>query len=267
MVNTTLTFLSDIVKKRSVIFELAWRDYQQQYQGSYLGIIWTFLQPLIFVGVLYTIFSLGLRAQSTVDMPFSLYLVSGIICWQYFSSVFSATTNVIRNYSFLVKKVDFRLSILPFVKILGALIPHLFLIFVVVVLAWYKGYPPTFYTLQIIYYFFAAAALLTGLGWLTSSTSLFVKDITNIVAVIIQFGFWLTPIFWNIKMIPVKYQWLVKLNPVYYLVSGYRDSIVLQVPFWERPVEMFYYWIWTFLMLGAGITVYRKLRPHFAEVI
>lgn len=266
MIKPTYYFFRDIVDKRSMIYELVKRDIQQQYVGSYLGVVWIFLQPLLFITVLYTVFTLGFRAGVSDDMPFSIYLVTGMVAWLHFASNFSANTGAIRSYSFLIKKVDFRLSILPIVKMASSLVAHMFLISVSVCLAWYQGYQPTIYTLQIFYYLFAMSALLLGLGWMTSSTSIFVKDITNIVTIFIQFGFWLTPIFWNISMIPEKYRWVIELNPMYYIITGYRDSIVSQIPFWERGNSI-YFWVFTLIFLYFGISLYRRLRPHFAEVI
>ena len=267
MLKATIAFALDIVGKRAIIYELAKRDFQRQYQGSYLGFVWMILQPLVFICVLYAIFSLGFKSGADSGMPFSLYLVTGMICWMYFSENLSASSGIIRDHSFLVKKVDFRLSVLPIVKMLSSLIPHLAMILVAIGLAWYQGYSPSLYTLQVGYYTLAMCSLLLGLGWLTSSTSIFVKDVTKVVAIFVQFGFWLTPLFWNIQMVPQAYQWIFKLNPAYYIVTGYRDSIVSQIPFWERPEETAYFWLITVLFLGVGISVYRKLKPHFAEVI
>lgn len=266
MIKSTYYFFRDIYDKRSIIYELVKRDVQQQYTGSYLGFVWLFLQPLLFVSVLYTVFTLGFRSGISDDMPFSIYLVTGMIAWIYFTANFSANTGVIRSYSFLVKKIDFRLSVLPIVKMASSLLPHVFLIFVAVGMAWYQNYPPTIYTLQLVYYLFAMSALLLGLGWITSSSSVFVKDVAKLVSVFVQFGFWLTPIFWNINMIPEKYRWAIELNPMYYIVTGYRDSIVAQVPFWERD-NTIYFWLFTVIILYFGIGIYRRLKPHFAEVI
>ena len=266
MIRSSYYFFRDILDKRSIIYELVKRDFQQQYMGSYLGIVWVFLQPLLFISILYTVFTLGFRAGISNEMPFSLYLITGILPWLHFATNFSANTMVIRGYSFLVKKVDFRLSVLPIVKMSSTLIPHLFLVCLAIALASYQGYGPSVYTFQLIYYLFAMSSLLLGLGWLTSSTSVFVRDVEKIVSIFIQFGFWLTPIFWNISMIPEKYRWIIELNPVYYIVTGYRDSIVSRIGFWERGNTL-YFWIFTALCLYVGILVYKKLRPHFAEVI
>lgn len=262
------SFISDIYQKRQVIYELAKRDFQQQYMGSYLGFVWVFLQPLLFISVLYLVFTFGLRTRmSADDVPFAVYLISGMIAWLFFAQNFGSSANVIRQHAFLLKKVDFRLSILPIVKLISSLVPHAFFIIVAIGISWLNGFTPTFYTLQVLYYLFAMVLLLLGLGWLTSSTNIFVKDVSKVVSVFVQFGFWLTPIFWNISMIPEKYQWIIKLNPMYYIVSGYRDSFINQVAFWEKPMEMFSFWGLTFFILWAGITVFKKLRPHFAEVV
>lgn len=267
MYRSTQSFLSDIYQKRGLIYELAKRDFQRQYQGSYLGFVWMFLQPLVLIFVLYLVFTLGLRAGDTMEVPFELYLITGMIGWLYFSENLSGSTSIIRNHQFLVKKVDFRLSVLPLVKMLSSLVPQLFLIIVAIGVAWYRGYAPTIYTLQVFYYLAAMVALLLGIGWLTSSTSIFVKDVSRLVAISVQFGFWLTPIFWNIAMIPERYHWVIKLNPVYYIVTGYRDSLIGQTAFWLEPAGTLYYWGITLLSLIIGIKVYSKLRPHFAEVI
>ena len=267
MNNPIVAFIADIISKRMLVDELAKRDLQHQYQGSYLGFVWMFLQPLLFILVLYMIFTLGFRAGMNTDVPFGLYLVSGMVAWLYFSGTLLANTDVIGSYAFLVKKMDFRLSILPIVKVLSALVAHFFLVGVAIVIAWIQGYGPSIYTLQLFYYLGAMWALLLGLGWLTSSTSLFIKDVSKLVPVLVQFGFWLTPIFWNISMIPEKYHWIVKSNPAYYIVSGYRESLLTRNVFWDRPVEGLYFWTVTLLFLLAGISVYRRLRPHFAEVV
>jgi len=267
IINMSTMFLTDVFKKRSVIYELAKRDFRQQYMGSYLGFVWMFLEPLLFVFVLYMVFSFGFRTGESGKVPFVLYLITGFISWLYFADNLSANTNVIRSYSFLVKKVDFRLSVLPIVTMLRVLVPHFFLLVVAVIILWFRGYSPSIYTIQIVYYLFAMLALLLGLGWLTSSTSIFVKDVNNLVRVMIQFGFWMTPIVWNIEIIPLEYRWIINLNPMSYIVMGYRDSLIFQVPFWHHPIVTFYFWTVTLIILICGISVYRKLKPHFAEVV
>ena len=267
-ISRTKKFLYDIYVKRELLLELAKRDFQKQYMGSYLGFIWVYLQPLLFISVLYFIFTIGLKAGSDINgSPFVVYLIVGMVPWFYIAGNLSAITNVISQHSFLLKKVDFRLSLLPLVKIMSSFIPHLFLIFVAFVVAFINGIYPSLYAFQLIYYYVCMIALLLGIGWLTSSLKIFIPDVSKIVSLIVTFGFWLTPIFWNIDKIPQKYHWIFNLNPATYIVNGYRDSMIYHRWFWERPLETFYFWAITLITLVVGITVFKRLRPHFAEII
>lgn len=267
MIHIIKAFVIGIYRNRNIISMLAKRDLEARYKGTLLGLVWVFLQPLLFVVVVYAVFTLGLRAGRGVGMPFSLYLIAGVISWQYFSGLLSSITGIMQGYSFLIKKINFRLSVLPLVKVYSELIPHIFLIIVAVGLAWFQGYAPSLHTFQFIYYLGAMSILSIGIGWITSSTNLFVSDVSKLVSIIVQFGFWLTPIFWNISRVPEQYQWILRLNPMVYIVEGYRDALVSGQWFWDKPVQTVYFWGLTIVMLLLGMVVYRKLRPYFAEVV
>jgi lipopolysaccharide transport system permease protein/teichoic acid transport system permease protein len=260
-------FLGMIIKKRSAIYELALRDFQAQNKNTYLGIIWGYIQPITYVILLVLVFKIGLRVNPGGDIPFEVYLITGMIAWQFFAANFGSLTSVIKINSSFVKKGDFSLSILHIAKILSSLVPHLVLLAVTIIVCWFYGHPPNIYNLQLIYYLGGLFFLLLGLGWITSSTSLFVQDIGNLVAIIAQFGFWFTPIVYNINRIPQKYQWIIKINPMCYVINGYRDSLIYKVPFWEKPLETLYFLCFTGVVLLIGILVFKKLKPHFGEVV
>ena len=259
--------MKEIYSKRFAIYELAKRDFQSQYKGSYLGIFWTYIQPFVFILLIWGVLTFGFRMQNVENTSQVYWLICGMIAWLFFSEVFASSTYVIQQYNFLIKKVDFSLGILPMVKVFSALTTHAIFIIITLIIGLFYGIYPGAHTLQIFYYTGAMCLLLIGLGWLTSSTSIFVKDVNNIVYIAIQFGFWFTPIFWNPSMIPGKYLWLIKINPLYYIVAGYRDSFIFGTPFWSRPYEFFYFWVVVMIILIAGAIVFRRLRPHFAEVI
>jgi ABC-type polysaccharide/polyol phosphate export permease len=93
------------------------------------------------------------------------------------------------------------------------------------------------------------------------------KDVSQIIRVIIRLGFWFTPIFWEITMLPPKYQVFFKLNPVYYLINGYRNTFFYKVWFWEHLSLTAYFWILTLGIFIVGAVVFKRLRPHFADVL
>jgi ABC-type polysaccharide/polyol phosphate export permease len=260
-------FIEIIFQKKGAIYELAKRDFQAQNKNTYLGIIWGYIQPLTYILLLVLVFSIGLRVNPGGKVPFVAYLISGMIGWQYFTGTFNSLTGVVKTHSFLVKKGDFSLSILHIARILSSLVPHIILLLFTIIVCWFYGLMPGIYTLQLIYYLAAMFFLLLGLGWITSSTSIFVQDVANVVSIITQFGFWFTPIIWNINRVPVKYQWIVKLNPMCYIINGYRDSLIYKLPFWSKPYETLYFWIFTAVVLLVGVVVFRRLKPHFGEVI
>jgi len=109
--------------------------------------------------------------------------------------------------------------------------------------------------------------LVCGLSWITSSLTVFIKDTGQIVAMLMQIGFWATPIFWNIKTVPEKYHNLISFNPAFYIIQGYRNSFMSQTWFWEHSEHALYFWIFTLGVFVIGAILFLKLRPHFADVL
>ena len=228
------SFLSHIFENHRLIATLIMHDFKRHYFGSYFGLFWAFFQPIVFIVVIWFVFEIGLRAQSvTKDTPFALWLICGMVPWFFFVNGLSNGTNAIISNAYLIKKVTFRVSILPLVQIGSALLIHLVLVLLMMAVALLYGFSPTLYWLQLFYYLGCMIVLLLGLTWLTSSLRVFIKDIGNVIAVIVQIGFWATPIFWSLELLPKEYRWLIELNPVYYIIEGYRDSLFQNVWFWE----------------------------------
>jgi len=260
-------FLKGLIKNRKLIFQMVKKDFRNQYLGSFLGLFWAFFRPAIYILVLWIVFAFGFRKGRAGEFPFFLYLMSGMILWSFFAGGLNAGARSILENKFLVKKILFRLSILPVVKVLSTLIIHLIFIGLFLFVYFFHGYFPDIYTIQIFYYLFATIVLLLGLAWISSALNVFIKDIGQLINVIIQLGFWFTPIFWEISMFPQKLRFILKLNPVYYLVNGYRDSLFYKVWFWEHPRLTAYFWIFTLLIFAVGAVVFRRLKPHFADVL
>lgn len=260
-------FFFDTLKSRKLLFELAKKDFRAKYLGSYLGIIWAFIQPTITVLIFWFVFQLGFKSMPVDNFPFILWLLCGIMPWFFFLESISNATNAILENSYLVKKVVFRVSILPIIKIISALFIHLFFIVFLFLIFLIYGYKPNIYNLQVIYYLLATVVLVLGVSWITSSLVIFLRDVGQIVGMILQFGFWITPIFWSLKIVPEEYQMFLKLNPVYYIVEGYRDSFIYHTWFWEHMYLTVYFWFVTLAVLIIGAIVFKRLRPHFADVL
>lgn len=254
-------------KTHKLILELSKSDFKKRYLGSYLGVIWAFIQPLISLLLFWFVFQVGFRNTPIDDAPFILWLACAIIPWNFFADAVQTSTNSVIENNFLVKKVVFKLEILPVIKIYSALFVHLFFIVFLLAMFLIYGYGFSLYYLQIFYYLFATILLVLGISWITSSVVLFFKDTAQIVIMFVQFGFWLTPIFYSINTIPERFRFLLKINPMYYITDGYRRIFIYRQWFWQDMKLTIYFWIVTLVLLFTGYFLYRKLKPHFADVI
>lgn len=266
----TFEYLRDLYRKRLVIFQLARQDFHNRYVGSMLGLVWSFVQPLVMTLILWVVIGLISNNQTVRGVPFVLWLLVGMAVWNCFAESLTMATGVFQEYAFLVKKVPFKIAVLPLVKIISALAAHGIFMLLVMGILLVQGVPVSWYWLQLPYYLLALVALLQGLSWITASLNVLVRDVAYIVNVLLQFGFWLTPIFWDRSIIPAPYQpylRVLKLNPLAYVVEGYHNSLLTGVPFWADRLGALYFWGVALATLALGAFIFRKLKPHFADVL
>nr|WP_240463976.1 ABC transporter permease [Paenibacillus apiarius] len=250
-----------------MIWNLSKNDFKTKYAGSYLGIIWAFVQPVMTILIYWFVFQVGFRTAPVENFPFVLWLVVGLVPWFFFSEAIVNATNSMMEYSYLVKKVVFKIDILPVVKILSAFFIHIFFIGFAVVLFLLNGYLPTIYLTQVLYYTTCTFILVLGISYATSAIIVFFKDLGQIIAIVLQMGLWLTPIIWSYNMIPEPYQWTIKLNPMFYIVEGYRDAFINHSWFWEHFNQTIYFWMVASGLFLTGTMIFRKLKVHFADVL
>ncbi|MDA3896720.1 MAG: ABC transporter permease [Desulfobacteraceae bacterium] len=266
-IKATLNFIRQIYLSKHILYELTMRDFKQKYVTNIMGLAWAVLDPIAMMLIFWFVFGIGMRAGEQMGVPFVTYLITGLSAFMFFTQTLTVGTASIKAYSFLLKKVDFMISIVPLVKIFSEIILHLIVLCIAMIIIMANGIYPSLYWLQVIYFIFAASMLLLSLSWLTASISLFFPDITYIINIILRLLFYMTPIFWSETMFSSKVIFILKLNPIYYLVQGYRQSLLYEQPIWMCWRYALYFWSITFFCFIVGITVFRKLRPHFADVV
>jgi len=260
-------FIRHLIRNRYLIYELTKRDFTAQYVSNMFGLSWAVLDPLFFMLILWFIFGIGLKTGRNMEVPFVAYLITGLAAFNFFAAALPQATNAISQYSFLVKKVRFRLSLLPVVKILSSLAVHLIILAVTMVILVMNGIRPSLFWIQTLYYTAALTLLILGISWATAAARPFFADISRIISIVLRFLLYLTPIFWQLKMFPENYQRVLKLNPLFYIVEGYRNSLLFHKFFWEEPLQTLYFWGVTLFFIILGIAVFRRLKPHFADVV
>jgi len=222
---------------------------------------------MVMIFVFWVVFSVGFKVRPMHDVPFVVWLTEGMAAWFVFADIVSGSAGVIVANAPIIKKTIFQSQILPVVKLVSCFITHLVFLIVLVALIIFQKMPFSLYYLQFFYYLLCMSVLSLGLGWAFSALNVFIRDINQIVGVALQIGFWATPIFWDIRIMPSKIQMILKLNPMFYIVQGYRESFIYFLPFWRHPYQTFYFWVIAVLIFAGGGLIFKRLKPQFADVL
>lgn len=181
-------------------------------------------------------------------------------------------TNALIEYSYLVKKWLYLRSVsCPLIKVISAVFVHVFFVAFTLVLFCCYGKFPDIYAIQLLYYSICAFALVLSMTYITSAVVVFFRDLTHLITILLQIGVWMTPIMWDFVDMGISENALVarilKLNPMYYIVSGYRNALVDKQWFWEHPGQTIYFWAVTVVLFLFGTRLFKKLKVHFADVL
>lgn len=264
-----LDFTRRLFRGRYMLKMMALRELKVSYVGSVFGVAWAVLNPLFLLAIYGVVF--GIFFGSTPDPvyrteSFFLFLLCGIVPWQFFSqTVVSASRSVSTNFSLVKKAVGFPSEVLPVVTVLSNLVSHLIsLVLLVAVLVVVAGRVPVLLPFVLIY-LFCITIFSVGLGWMLSSVNVFLRDIEQVVGLVMMGWFFLTPIVYSPGIVPSSVLPVMKLNPLYHMVQGYRLALLAGT---TLPLEdTVYLAAASFVTLAVGGVCFRKLKPWFAEVL
>lgn len=259
----------ELFQNRHLIWKLAKNDFKKRYAGSYMGAVWAMIQPVVTVAMYYVVFEviMGNPGRGADDVPYVLFLTAGLVPWFFFTEALNNGTNALTEYNYLVKKVVFKISILPIIKIIAATFIHGFFVLVLLVVAAFYGYFPTVYTIQILYYSVCMFVFVLALCYTTCAIVVFFRDLSQIINIMLQIGMWATPILWDISKLDSSWAVALKINPLVYIVNGYRSAVYERQWFFEDFYSTMYFWIVTVVLFGVGALVFKRLKVHFADVL
>ncbi|WP_305845634.1 ABC transporter permease [Photobacterium kishitanii] len=255
---------------KSLIYSLIKRDIKSRYQGSFLGILWSFFNPIFMLAVYTFVFSVVFKAKwSGVDTgsktTFALILFAGLIVFNFFAECVNSAPRVILNNANYVKKVIFPIETLPWVTI-GSAFFHLCVSVVVWILFYLIeiGLPhSTIFLLPVV--LFPIILLVTGLTWFLSALGVYIRDIGQIVGIMTTVLMFLSPIFFPLDSLPEKYHAILNLNPLAPVISYMRDIL-----YWGKLPNITSYLIYTCICLIVfvmGFIFFQKTRKGFADVL
>lgn len=260
-------FLSQAWIQRGIVLTMATRDFESRYIGTLGGTIWAIIQPLATIVVFYLVFAIGFRVQSPTDTSFILWFVTGLAPWFLFNDTLQAIAGSVTGQAYLVKKTVFPTEVLAFVKIASALPAHVVFLLIILVLLGFFHVPFGLERLLLLYYMFCTSVLLLGLGWMLSALQVFYRDIGQALPILLNVWFWATPIVWPEQNIPDRFRDILNYNPIYYVVSGYRDSLIYPEVRWPGVIPTVSFWCFALAVMIVGTYIFDRLKPEFADVV
>lgn len=240
----------------------------KRYSGSLLGIFWAIVRPMVFIAVYWFAIQIGLRGNQPVgDVPFLLWFLPGIICWFFISDALTIGGSAIRSNSHLVTKMVYPVSTIPVFTVLSLYFVHLMLVGVLVAIFILSGYGLSLYFLEWFYYTACALVFSLVVSLFLSTLTAVSRDVGHMVKSVMTVLFWLTPIIWSVDSLTGIVKTIVMLNPVCYLVQGYRNAFVLERWFFVEWQYTLYFWALMAAMTLLTSFLFAKLNKEFADIL
>ncbi len=261
-------FMKRLWSNRYMIKSMVVRDIKARYVGSALGLIWTVIQPLATLAVYYFVFSyiLKVRIGTSGEINFAMWLMAGLLPWMFFAETLSRSSNVLLDNASLITKTNFNSEILPVVLLGSNFVNHL----IAMLLLFLIGIPLKLFSFELsmlripIYMFFTMYFVL-GLSWIISALNIFLRDIGQLIGVILNVWFYATPIVYPANQVPEAVLKIIKLNPLYFIVEGYRGAI-----FNYSTIDWFgikYLFIVGTVFFILGGVIFKRLKKDFGDVL
>jgi lipopolysaccharide transport system permease protein len=262
------SFLGKLYTQRGLIRNFVVRDLRTRYVGSFMGFFWSVIHPVVLL-ISYTfVFSIvfGMRPlPDTGTTSFPLFLFCSILPWLFFQDTLQRSSTVLIDNANLVTKTLFPTEILPLVVMLSGLVNHLIGFAILLAIIFFTIGTVSIYILLVPLYFLCLMLFTLGISWLVSSLNVFVRDISQILSVVLTFWFWFTPIFYTPDRFPASLLFLLRWNPLAHVVIGYRDCLLrMQMPN-LRILSLLV--VLSVAVFALGGVFFRHMKREFVDVL
>lgn len=238
------------------------KEIRGKYKGSFLGVLWSFVNPLLQVAVYAIVFPYIMRVQTD---NYLIYLIIGIIPWTFFTTVINQGMITVRMNAGIIKKVYFPREILPISVALSGLINFLISCIIIVLFCIFGGVGITWHIIFLPLIAILQFILTLGIVFALSAINIYIKDTEYIVTFLINMLFYATPILYEASLFPEKIRWILYLNPMTQVVEAYRNIFLYhQLPDLGGLIYLFFI---AFVLFFLGLLIFRKLEKGFAEEV
>ena len=257
-----------LYRHRALIWSFVKRDLLARYKGSAIGLFWAVIHPLVMLGLYTFVFSSILKVRVGAEEGtehFALYLLCGLLPWNAFADAITRSSGIVVEHSNLIKRVIFPSEILPVYPVIVGIVNELIGFSLLFIALLVSGHPigpvilalPAILVLQFV--------LTTGLAWLVAGTTVFIRDLGQILGLILTLGIFLTPIFYTSSLVPQGLRPLLNANPMFLLVEAYRSLILRgQFPAWGSMAMLA---LFALVVNWLGYRVFVRMQPAFADVL
>lgn len=236
------------------------KDIRGKYKGSFLGILWSFINPLLTTIIYTIIFSVLLKSTQE---HYVVFVIIGVLPWTWFTNTMSMTNTYLINGG-IIKKVYFPREILSISVVTSGLINFLISCLIILMFVIFSGIGLSLNILYLPLILIVQYVLQLGLFLIVSSVDVYVRDLEYIVNFLVQMLFYATPILYSIDMFG-KWKWLLQLNPLTTIFGAYRDIFYYKTA--PDFLALGIVFLVSMVILVIGITVFKKLEKGFAEEV
>ncbi|CUB02764.1 ABC transporter permease [Marinomonas fungiae] len=258
------------IQQRQLIVQLTKRQVLQRFKGSILGLAWVFITPILMLSVYTFVFKSVLKAkwpgnEDANNIEFALQIFSGLLVFNLFSEVLSRASSLVVEQPNMVKKVIFPLPVLAWVNVLTAYIFAVVSLGVLVVAAYFMRLELSIHILSLPFVFVLAFPMLLGLSWGLSALGVYLRDLAQIVTLVLTPLMFLSPIFYPSSSLPEAIQAIIWINPLVLPIEAIRDAVM--IGYWPDWLALILYLLVSFIVMVLGAACFHKLKRGFADVL
>jgi teichoic acid transport system permease protein len=263
-------YIQEQIKYLPLIVRMSKYNTKNNYQNFTLGRIWQYANPIIMAAFYYVVFGYVFRRSlGATSVPYLPWMLVGMSTWSITNGTVLQSLNSIVGQLNLSNTFRFSVSVAPTITFVGNIVEYFVILFVAVLVGGFKGYTPSIYGFQLIYYFFAIVVFTVSYSLLNATLTTLFRDYSQILRSVSRIGMYVSGVMINLQsnFVPGFVKKLVLLNPFYYLIEGMRDSLFSQGWFYDKLPATLFFWTLTIFILILGTHLFYKYQESLRDYI
>lgn len=265
--------LREQIENFYLIRRLSVYELKSKNKSNYLGTAWEIINPLIQILIYWFVFG-SIRQRSDIevvpgmDVPFIYWLIAGFILWNLFYQSTIQGSKSIYTRLLMLSKMNFPMSVIPNIVIFSQFYIHLVMLGITFIIFQVVGFFVSIYFIQIFYFIFASFCLIFSISLITSTLSTIIRDVHMFLNATLRMLLYLSPVLWQVTILAQPLPTILKLNPLYYLIEGYRAAFFgtewYFIVHWQYSL---YFWGVVIVLFIFGASLHVKFRRHFIDYL